>query len=177
MRPRRSGWERGDLPADANPPRDRRAGRGDSVDDARPLLPRCRNGENLNEHILGDRWPAPDERLEMLEESIEVMRELWKGEKTTFRGKHYTVEGAASTAFRTDRRRSPLPPPHRTQPSWPAGATARRRCARFRPDREVRRVGRRGNPPSTGSSRSAGRRTRTKRSGRHTSGGRTSGSR
>ena len=49
-------------------------------------------GENLNEHILGDRWPAPDERLEMLEESIEVMRELWKGEKTTFRGRHYTVE-------------------------------------------------------------------------------------
>ena len=51
-------------------------------------------GENLNEHILGDRWPFPDERLEMLEESIELMRELWKGEKTTFRGKHYTVEGA-----------------------------------------------------------------------------------
>jgi G6PDH family F420-dependent oxidoreductase len=51
-------------------------------------------GENLNEHILGDRWPAPDERLEMLEEAIELMRELWKGEKTTFRGKHYTVEGA-----------------------------------------------------------------------------------
>ena len=51
-------------------------------------------GENLNEHILGDRWPFPDERLEMLEESIELMRELWKGEKTTFRGKHYTVEDA-----------------------------------------------------------------------------------
>jgi coenzyme F420-dependent glucose-6-phosphate dehydrogenase len=50
-------------------------------------------GENLNEHILGDRWPAPDERLEMLEEAVELMRELWKGEKTTFRGKHYTVEG------------------------------------------------------------------------------------
>lgn len=26
--------------------------------------------ENLNEHILGDHWPAPDERLEMLEEAI-----------------------------------------------------------------------------------------------------------
>jgi len=51
-------------------------------------------GENLNEHILGDHWPAPDERLEMLEEAIELIRELWKGEKTTFRGDHYTVEGA-----------------------------------------------------------------------------------
>src|SRR5215211_6799626 len=29
-------------------------------------------GENLNEHVLGDRWPAPDERLEMLEEAVEV---------------------------------------------------------------------------------------------------------
>jgi len=51
-------------------------------------------GENLNEHILGDHWPAPDERLEMLEESIVVMRQLWEGAKQTFRGKHYTVEGA-----------------------------------------------------------------------------------
>ena len=27
-------------------------------------------GENLNEHVHGDHWPAPDERLEMLEEAI-----------------------------------------------------------------------------------------------------------
>ncbi len=51
-------------------------------------------GENLNEHILGDHWPAPDERLEMLEESIEVMRLLWQGGYQTHRGKHYTVENA-----------------------------------------------------------------------------------
>jgi G6PDH family F420-dependent oxidoreductase len=51
-------------------------------------------GENLNEHVTGARWPAADERLEMLEEAIEVIRELWKGEATTHRGKHYTVEGA-----------------------------------------------------------------------------------
>ena len=51
-------------------------------------------GENLNEHILGDAWPAPDKRLEMLEESIEVMRLLWEGGYKTHRGKHYTVEQA-----------------------------------------------------------------------------------
>ena len=51
-------------------------------------------GENLNEHILGDKWPAPDERLEMLEESVEVMRLLWQGGYQTHRGKHYTVENA-----------------------------------------------------------------------------------
>src|SRR3954470_15159362 len=51
-------------------------------------------GENLNEHILGDKWPAPDERLEMLEEAVEVIRLLWQGGYQTHRGKHYTVEQA-----------------------------------------------------------------------------------
>ena len=31
-------------------------------------------GENLNEHVLGDRWPRVDIRLAMLEEAVEVMR-------------------------------------------------------------------------------------------------------
>ena len=52
------------------------------------------SGENLNEHILGDAWPPTDIRLEMLEEAIEVMRELWKGEPVTWRGKHYRVDNA-----------------------------------------------------------------------------------
>jgi coenzyme F420-dependent glucose-6-phosphate dehydrogenase len=52
------------------------------------------SGENLNEHILGDKWPAPDERLEMLEEAVEVIRLLWQGDYQTHRGKHYTVEQA-----------------------------------------------------------------------------------
>jgi G6PDH family F420-dependent oxidoreductase len=52
------------------------------------------SGENLNEHVLGDRWPLPDERLEMLEEAVEVMRLLWKGGEQTHRGKHYTVDHA-----------------------------------------------------------------------------------
>jgi G6PDH family F420-dependent oxidoreductase len=51
-------------------------------------------GENLNEHITGAKWPRPDERLEMLEEAIEIMRKLWAGEYETYRGKHYTVEQA-----------------------------------------------------------------------------------
>jgi G6PDH family F420-dependent oxidoreductase len=51
-------------------------------------------GENLNEHILGDRWPRADERLEMLGEAVDVMRALFGGEYETYRGKHYTVEQA-----------------------------------------------------------------------------------
>src|SRR5256714_8255541 len=49
-------------------------------------------GENLNEHVLGAKWPAADERLEMLEEAVEVMRLLWQGGYQTHRGKQYTVE-------------------------------------------------------------------------------------
>jgi G6PDH family F420-dependent oxidoreductase len=51
-------------------------------------------GENLNEHVTGARWPLPFERLEMLEEAIDVMRELWSGEEVTHRGRHYTVPEA-----------------------------------------------------------------------------------
>jgi coenzyme F420-dependent glucose-6-phosphate dehydrogenase len=51
-------------------------------------------GENLNEHITGERWPAIDERLVMLEEAIDVIRRLWSGEEVTRRGQHYTVDHA-----------------------------------------------------------------------------------
>jgi coenzyme F420-dependent glucose-6-phosphate dehydrogenase len=51
-------------------------------------------GENLNEHVLGLRWPATEVRREMLEEAVEVMRELWRGELTSHHGRHYTVENA-----------------------------------------------------------------------------------
>ncbi len=52
------------------------------------------SGEALNEHILGDKWPEAEVRLEMLEEAIEVMRLLWQGGNRSHRGHHYTVENA-----------------------------------------------------------------------------------
>ena len=51
-------------------------------------------GENLNEHVLGDRWPPTFVRREMLREAIELMRDLWSGELTSWDGSHYTVENA-----------------------------------------------------------------------------------
>jgi coenzyme F420-dependent glucose-6-phosphate dehydrogenase len=51
-------------------------------------------GENLNEHIFGDRWPAHDMREEMLEEAVEIIRMLWHGDTLTYRGVYYTVENA-----------------------------------------------------------------------------------
>ena len=52
------------------------------------------SGENLNEHILGDRWPPTDIRLEMLVEAVDVMRQLWGGGNVSHHGTHYTVENA-----------------------------------------------------------------------------------
>lgn len=52
------------------------------------------SGEALNEHVLGDAWPAADQRLEMLEEAVDVIRELFAGKRVTHRGTHYTVENA-----------------------------------------------------------------------------------
>ena len=51
-------------------------------------------GEALNEHILGDPWPEADERIEMLEEAIGVIRSLWTGETVSHRGRHYRLEHA-----------------------------------------------------------------------------------
>ncbi len=52
------------------------------------------SGEALNEHVTGAHWPEANMRLEMLEEAVDVMRELWSGEYVNHHGKHYTVENA-----------------------------------------------------------------------------------
>jgi G6PDH family F420-dependent oxidoreductase len=52
------------------------------------------SGEALNEHILGGVWPSVDVRLEMLEEAVALIRELWTGEVVTTRGRHYQVDHA-----------------------------------------------------------------------------------
>jgi G6PDH family F420-dependent oxidoreductase len=51
-------------------------------------------GENLNEHILGGRWPETEVRQDRLEEAIAVIRLLWEGGNKSHHGRHYTVENA-----------------------------------------------------------------------------------
>ena len=51
-------------------------------------------GENLNEHVLGDRWPSALERRDMLREAVYVMRSLWEGDLWSFDGDYYTVDNA-----------------------------------------------------------------------------------
>jgi G6PDH family F420-dependent oxidoreductase len=51
-------------------------------------------GEALNEHVLGDRWPTAPERLDMLEEAVGIVRDLWRGEQISHEGMYFTVENA-----------------------------------------------------------------------------------
>src|ERR687885_791394 len=52
------------------------------------------SGENLNEHVLGDAWPPVGIRLQMLEEAVAIIRELFTGGLVTHDGDYYTVHGA-----------------------------------------------------------------------------------
>ncbi len=51
-------------------------------------------GEALNEHITGQRWPIAPDRIDMLAEAIDVIRQLWSGDEVTFRGEYFTIENA-----------------------------------------------------------------------------------
>ena len=51
-------------------------------------------GEALNEHVTGAKWPAAEERQEMLEEAVTVMAELFTGKLVTHQGRHYEVDTA-----------------------------------------------------------------------------------
>jgi G6PDH family F420-dependent oxidoreductase len=52
------------------------------------------SGEALNEHITGQVWPHAQRRLEMLEEAVEVIRQLFTGEVVSHCGRHYQVDTA-----------------------------------------------------------------------------------
>ena len=52
------------------------------------------SGENLNEHVVGKRWPAVGVRHEMLEEAVDVITALLDGQHVNHRGRHFDVESA-----------------------------------------------------------------------------------
>ncbi|HEY0951420.1 LLM class F420-dependent oxidoreductase [Nocardioides sp.] len=52
------------------------------------------SGENLNEHVVGDGWPALQARQAMLREAVEIIRELRTGELVDYRGDYFEVDSA-----------------------------------------------------------------------------------
>ena len=52
------------------------------------------SGENLNEHTVGEGWPAVDVRQNMLEEAVHIISELHKGDLVTWEGDYFRVDSA-----------------------------------------------------------------------------------
>ncbi|MEV0645366.1 TIGR03557 family F420-dependent LLM class oxidoreductase [Phytomonospora sp. NPDC050363] len=52
------------------------------------------SGERLNEHVVGRGFPAVKARQEMLRESLEIIRLLWKGGYRSYEGRHLSLEDA-----------------------------------------------------------------------------------
>lgn len=53
------------------------------------------SGENLNEHVVGQRWPAVGVRQEMLREAIDIINALFDGPgRVNYRGRYFDVEQA-----------------------------------------------------------------------------------
>ena len=52
------------------------------------------SGESLNEHVVGQTWPPPDMRQDMLEEAVEVLRLLHRGGEQSHYGKFFQVHDA-----------------------------------------------------------------------------------
>jgi G6PDH family F420-dependent oxidoreductase len=52
-------------------------------------------GENLNEHVVGKRWPAVGARHEMLSEAVDIITALFDADgRVNYRGRHFDVEQA-----------------------------------------------------------------------------------
>ena len=52
------------------------------------------SGENLNEHVIGEGWPAVNDRMKMLREAMEIIRTLHSGEVTDYTGEYFEVSSA-----------------------------------------------------------------------------------
>ncbi len=52
------------------------------------------SGENLNEHVTGEGWPPIDQRQDMLEEAVTIIRALHTGELVTWEGNYFRVDSA-----------------------------------------------------------------------------------
>ncbi len=65
----------------------------------------------------GYRYPADGERLDMLEETVQILLAMWSEDEARFSGEHYTIDGAIN-------RPRPIQHPH--PPLWIAGGGEKR---------------------------------------------------
>ncbi len=65
----------------------------DLLSDGRFLLG-LGSGENLNEHVIGQGWPAVAVREAMFGEAVDIITELFGGKYVDYAGEHFRVTGA-----------------------------------------------------------------------------------
>jgi alkanesulfonate monooxygenase SsuD/methylene tetrahydromethanopterin reductase-like flavin-dependent oxidoreductase (luciferase family) len=80
------------------------------------------HGENLNEHVVGGGWPSPRTRLEMLEEAVEIIRELFGAATCITRARTSRWRTPGCGTCRTNRPRSGWPYPASGPVPWRAGS-------------------------------------------------------
>ena len=116
--------DRGDLPDHADPSGDHRAGRGHQRRAARrPLRARRRHRRGAQRaHPRRPRGRAADVRLDMLEEAVEIIRELWTGEFVTTTASTTRSRTPGSTRSPSSRRRSTSRASGPRRSSSPAGS-------------------------------------------------------
>lgn len=51
-------------------------------------------GHSMNETPLGFRWPGFQEKVDRLEEAVDIITLLWKGDFVTYEGKYYSLDKA-----------------------------------------------------------------------------------
>ncbi len=135
-------------------------------------------GENLNEHILGDRWPAPTSAWRCSRRRSSSCASCGRARRRRTAASTTRSRVPASTRFPTSLRRSQSRPQRRRRPSSRADSgtpSSRRHRSETWSRNSSRRV--ETGSRSTGCSPSAGPRRRRRRGVRRTSGGRTPGSR
>ncbi|MHB2017037.1 MAG: TIGR03557 family F420-dependent LLM class oxidoreductase [Candidatus Xenobia bacterium] len=74
-------------------------------------------GEALNEHVTAEYWPEAPERLERLDECLDIIQRLLSGKKVRHQGKYYRVESCKLYT------RSEVPPPIYIATAGPINAT------------------------------------------------------
>jgi coenzyme F420-dependent glucose-6-phosphate dehydrogenase len=65
------------------------------------------SGEALNEVPLGADWPSPGEKVERMEEALEMIRALWDGQRLSGAGKYFSTDRAYIHS-RPENRRPPI---------------------------------------------------------------------
>src|SRR3546814_2226397 len=80
-------------PCDTTPPSSQKAATLQLLSEGRFTLG-VGSGENLNEHVVGEGWPAVQARQDMLVEALEIIRELHSGDLVTYDGQYFRVDSA-----------------------------------------------------------------------------------